>query len=216
MKRRRSLYARPEIIRGQQWAEAPAGRRRVTLALSGHGGGQALLALSVLLSCPGADRPGGVWPAELVDGALAVGRRCGAGNAWTRPCRRSPWLSTIGCPPIRLPRPGSGRPAVRCPPVRCPVSGDLVSAVRLVTSVSSASARRWPPGSRWCGGAACTPGTDRGAGGLGCPERLGRGPESAWRGRRCGGGGRPGGGAAVADLAGSCSTADRPRGGQPG
>jgi hypothetical protein len=182
MKRRRSLYARPAIIRGQQCAEAPAGRRRVTLPLSGHGGGQALLALSVLLSCPGADRPGGVWPAETAPQR--------SGRSGRLPCRRSPWVSTNGCPPNRLPRPGSGRPAVRCPPVRGPVSGDLVSAVRLVTSVSSASARRWPPGSRWCGGAACTPGTDRGAGGLGVPSGLVEGPS------------RPGGGDGVEVVGG--------------
>jgi hypothetical protein len=102
--------------------------------------------VSVLLSCPTADRPGGVWPVELAESAPAVGRRCGgrecqgAGHA----VRRRP-ASTVGCPPIRFPRPGSGRPTVRCPAVRCPavrcpvswfrrpesnrpVSGHLVSA----------------------------------------------------------------------------------------
>jgi hypothetical protein len=83
---------------------------------------------------------------ELAESAPAVGRRCGgrecqgAGHA----VRRRP-ASTVGCPPIRFPRPGSGRPTVRCPAVRCPavrcpvswfrrpgsnrpVSGHLVSA----------------------------------------------------------------------------------------
>jgi hypothetical protein len=106
----------------------------------------------------------------------------GAGHA----VRRRP-ASTVGCPPIRFPRPGSGRPTVRCPAVRCPAVRCPVSwfrrpviwcpPVRPVTS-SSVSARRClgiTSGRR----ATLTAGTDRVAGGLRCPERLGRQPESA-------------------------------------
>jgi hypothetical protein len=98
---------------------------------------------------------------------------------------------------------------VRCPPVRCPVSW------------CPPSARSHPSRPRTPGGGLgdhvgavgnFTAGTDRLAGGLRCPERLGRRPESGW-GRCCGGGGEAGGGAAVADLAGSGSVAgcDRAR-----
>ena len=69
----------------------------------------------------------------------------GAGHA----VRRRP-ASTVGCPPIRFPRPGpvvqpsgvrSAGSVVRGPTVRCPVI--WCPPVRPVTS-SSVSARRWP------------------------------------------------------------------------
>jgi hypothetical protein len=162
---------------------------------------------------------GGVWPMELVDGVPAVGvvaaaQECqGAGHA----VRHRP-ASTIGCPPIRFPRPGSGRPAVRCLAVRCPVSwfrrpgsgrpvsarpasGRLVSA-RLVSARApgSPSSRPRQPGGG-LGDHVGAAGNLHDWDGSSCrwsavSERLARPPESAWRGD----GGETGGGAA-ADLA---------------
>jgi hypothetical protein len=134
---------------------------------------------------------------ELADGAqrsgVATGRECqGAGHA----VPRRP-ASTVGCPPIRFPRPGSGRPTVRCPAVRCPAVRCPVSWFRRPGSNRPAG---WcPSGPLLVGGSpAVAVGITSGAGqpcgrdGSGCrwsagPERLGRRPESAWRGRCCGG-----------------------------
>jgi hypothetical protein len=89
-------------------------------------------------------------------------------------------MSGVGCPAVRCPavrcpviwlgRPGSGGPAGWCPPVRRPAGwcppvrrpagwcppvrrpAGWCPPVCPVTSVSSAEARRWPWGSRRCGG----------------------------------------------------------------
>jgi hypothetical protein len=154
---------------------------------------------------------------ELTDGAPAVGRRCGgrecqgAGHA----VRRRP-ASTVGCPPIRFPRPGSGCPTVRCPTVRCPTVRCPVSWFRrpgpTVRPAGVRPSARSPP--RQCepawvripGRFSVSPTVAVGImsgrratlrpGRIGLQvvcgsERLGRRPESTWRGRCCGGGGRP-------------------------
>jgi hypothetical protein len=201
MKRRRSLYPRPKTVRGQQCAEAHLVRWGVTLPLSGQGGGRPSR------QCPSAELPWllidraasgrwSLWTASQRSGVVAAAREMPG----RRPCRASRPASTMGVHP----RPGSRRPAVRCPAVRCPVScfhcpgsgrpvsarpasSRLVSArppnhLRLVrvspaVALETTSVRR---------------GTFRTGRielhvGLRCPERLGRPPESAWRGRRWGG-----------------------------
>jgi hypothetical protein len=74
----RSALVSTQFFRGQQCAEAPAGRRSVILPLSGHGGGQALLGrvLASELSWLLIDQVAS-GQTELPDGAPAVGRRCG-------------------------------------------------------------------------------------------------------------------------------------------
>jgi hypothetical protein len=136
-------------------------------------------------------------------------------------------MSGSGCPAVRC-------PAVRCPAVRCPViwlgrpgSGcpaDWCPPVRPVTSVSSGSAQGVALGITSVRQATVTAGTDRVARGLRCPERLGRRPESAWRGAtvrrwwggRWGSGGHGLGRVGLGRRLRPCSTADRPGGGQPG
>jgi hypothetical protein len=197
---RRSLYARPEIIRGEQCAEAHLVRWCHPAAVWSRrwSGLLGSVPVSVLLSCPGC----GSTRWRLTGGACgrrpAVGRRYWPGVPGRRPCRPSParvhrWVSTHPIPTAGVR--SSNRPVSSRPMSSCPVSSQLVPSSgvqpsgRLVSvrpvPFSSVAARRWP----WDhlgGGQPC----DRD--GSSCrwsagPERLGRGPESAWRGRCCGG-----------------------------
>jgi hypothetical protein len=110
-----------------------------------------------------------------------------AGPASTR------WVSTRPVPTAGVR--SSNRPVSSRPMSSCPVSGQLVPSSgvqpsgRLV-SVRPVPSRRWQPGGgrgdHVGGGQPC------GRDGSGCrwsagPERLGRRPQSAWRGRCCGG-----------------------------
>ena len=179
--------------------------------------------MSVLLNCPGC----GSTRWRLAGGACgrrpAVGRRYWPGVPGRRPCRPSPApRPPVGCPPVRFPRPGSGRPTVRCPAVRCPAVRCPVSWFRRPGSNRPAgwcpSARS--PSRRW------QPGGGRGdhVGGRATlrPGRIGLqvvcGSRAAWSTAPVGLEGAmlwwsAGGGAAVADLAGSGSGAgcDRAR-----
>jgi hypothetical protein len=189
----------PSAMRGHRWqcAEAPAGRRSVTLQCSGRGGGQAR-PWQCLGCCAAlvADRPRRRLPGELPDAIPAVGVVAVAGNARMSAMpagtgARPSWVSThpvassvvrVGCPAVRCPgnwlhRPGSGRPAVWCLPVRDPAV--RCPPVRPVASVSSrVRRRRWGPG-RYSG-AAVTTATGRAACGLPRPRTARSTAAEAW------------------------------------
>jgi len=164
MKRRRSLYARPEIVRGEQCAEAPAGRRNVTLQLTGRGGGQAIG------SVPSAELSDCGSPRRRLSGG-ASGRHpaieaCRSGQDASPACRavRRRSACTVRCPPFGVHQsvPSSGvqlssRPVsspssvrssgslVRCPAVRCPRAHLVVSVSSRRSSVASEAASAADP-----------------------------------------------------------------------
>jgi hypothetical protein len=125
----------------EQCAEAPAGRRSVTLQLPGRGGGQIRpggVPSGALSWCCSSRRrlPAlrSVWTASRQTGRRRTGRTgqdaCFAG------CRRS--ASTIRYHPIRAHPSGSGCPAVRCP--ARPVPGHLVPSPKVRLSGRPVSA----------------------------------------------------------------------------
>jgi hypothetical protein len=169
------------------------------------------LAVSFLLSCPGCCSTwrrlaGGACGRRPSGRTSLPGRGCQRAGHAVR--RRS--VFTIGCPPIRFRCLGPGVQPSGVQPSGVQPSGVQPSGVRPAGVRASA---RVPPSRprqpavalgitsvRW---ATFTTGTDRVARGLGCPERLGRPPESAWKGATVRRWWEAGGEAAVADLAGS-------------
>jgi hypothetical protein len=183
------------VRRGAPWVVSPC--RCLATAVAGLLGGVLPAELSWLLIDQRRLASGrwSLWTASQRSDVLAPAGNAGAPAmpSVANPC------SPLGVHPVRFPRPGPGvqlsgvqpsgvqpsgvqpsgvrsagsvvrGPTVRCPVIWCP-------PVRPVTS-SSVSARRClgiTSGRR----ATLTAGTDRVAGGLRCPERLGRQPESA-------------------------------------
>ena len=215
MKLPRSFYARPEIIGGQQCAEAHLVRcvspcRCLVTAVAGLLGSVRPAELSWLLIDRAAFGRWSLWTASQRSGVVAAaGNARGACHAVRR---RS--VFTIGCPPIRFRCPG---PVVQRSGVQ--PSGVQPSGIRSSVSSSGVRPSGRPVSARPASGRLVstrpsghlrlgrvspavalgitslrretfTTGTDRVARGLRCPERLGRPSGSAWRGRRCGGVGR--------------------------
>jgi hypothetical protein len=214
-----SLYARPEIIQGQQCAEAQPGPRSATVELPGCGHGQNRGGSVLPPSSSGCRSPHAALPRRILGRRSAIGQRRRAGRECQDACyavRRRPvptvWRPLSGpavpgptvrgagvhgpvvrCPVVRC-------PVVRCPTVRCPtvrVSGHLVSAA------SALSASRSAVGS-------VRPGADDAGGGLDRPAGQYR-PRSGRVSLGCGcGRARPAdrrGGQAVARIAVGCDRA---------
>src|SRR5829696_2067050 len=119
MKRRRSLYARPEIIRGQQCAEAPLDR----------GGATKQLPARRYLALEGAASPPSLHGLSSAAGAVhnnTVGRPSVRSLGVVAQEVRMPAASSSPCP---RPRPASG--------VRCPVRATSVHACLSRRPVSS-------------------------------------------------------------------------------
>ena len=205
-----ALYARPEIVRKEQCAEAPAGRRSVTydgLVAAAASPRQGRL----LRSCPGADRPTRRLPGGASGRCSGRGASPWSGGRDVRRTVRCRSLSTMGVHPVRFlvrsgvqpsgVQPSGVRPSgVRSPgsvvqdrPVRpsgaarpscgvCPVPGQ--PAVTLGSTPSGRGLHGWSgSGSGWRAG--CPSGSVDGCGGLDAgdaAEVVGR-PRGACRSR---------------------------------
>jgi hypothetical protein len=96
-----ALYARPEIVRKEQCAEAPAGRRSVTydgLVAAAASPRQGRL----LRSCPGADRPTRRLPGGASGRCSGRGASPWSGGRDVRRTVRCRSLSTMGVHPVRF------------------------------------------------------------------------------------------------------------------
>jgi hypothetical protein len=159
MKLRRSLYAPPVVVGGQQCAKAPPdGGVSPSTAWS-----RRWPARGRVVACgpvPAADHPRSAYPAELLGGVPGVGvavvRQAELSAA---PSAAGP-LSTVGVHPVQiLVRSGvqpSGVQPSGCPTVRCPtvgVSNRRVSGHLAPSSRTDLSGRLVPPVRRsavWC------------------------------------------------------------------
>jgi hypothetical protein len=121
MKRRRSLYARPEIIRGQQCAEAPLDRRRSDPAAAWQYSRQSR-----------AGRYLTVEPSWLPSAACVA--HSNTGHRPSGVVVQDIWMPTVPWSPCP-------RPHVQRPPVQCPASGTCPASARLVSARPVSSAR---------------------------------------------------------------------------
>ena len=149
MKLRRSLYARPVIVRGEQCAEAQPGPRSATVELPGCGHGQnrggSVYRQAVLV----ADRRRRRLPRRILGRRSEIGSVVAlVGNARTPVRRPAPARAHCLASALRSSRPRSNRPGGRRPWSSRPVSSRPVSSRRVssrpVSSPSGVQAVGWP------------------------------------------------------------------------